>query len=153
MEACDKMVEYHWAVEVSQRTDSGISAFHLTTTTRTSRVERFNTPVVSSGGRVLEKQIKNVQCAPIFTCSLAHWIEEPICNSAGSWEQKRWKMVDIFLLQLSRVAQSAGIWGLDPLIEKDLIDSKNPKHTLFCREIRMAIDRTGCLSIELVGYR
>ena len=34
-----------------------------------------------------------------------------------------------------RVAQSAGIGGLDPSIAKDLIDSKDPKHTLFCREI------------------
>ena len=34
-----------------------------------------------------------------------------------------------------RVAQSAGIGGLDPSLAKDLIDSENPKHTLFCREI------------------
>ena len=34
-----------------------------------------------------------------------------------------------------RVAQSAGIGGLDPSIAKDLIDSEDPKHTLFCREI------------------
>ena len=34
-----------------------------------------------------------------------------------------------------RVAQSAGIWGLDPSISKDLIYRENPKHTLFCREI------------------
>ena len=35
----------------------------------------------------------------------------------------------------TRVAQSAGIGGLDPSIAKDLIDSEDPKHTLFCREI------------------
>ena len=34
-----------------------------------------------------------------------------------------------------RVAQSAGIGGLDPSIAKDLIDSEDPKHTMFCREI------------------
>ena len=34
-----------------------------------------------------------------------------------------------------RVAQSVGIGGLDPSIAKDLIDSEDPKHTLFCREI------------------
>ena len=36
---------------------------------------------------------------------------------------------------VTRVAQSVGIWGLDPSIAKDLIDSEDPKHTLFCREI------------------
>ena len=36
---------------------------------------------------------------------------------------------------LFRVAQSAGIGGLDPSIAKDLIDTEDPKHTLFCREI------------------
>ena len=36
---------------------------------------------------------------------------------------------------LHRVAQSAGIGGLDPSIAKALIDSEDPKHTLFCREI------------------
>ena len=35
-----------------------------------------------------------------------------------------------------RVAQSAGIGGLDPSIAKDLIDSEDPKHTLFCRDLR-----------------
>ena len=39
------------------------------------------------------------------------------------------------ILTLYRVAQSAGIWGLDPSIAKDLIDSEDPKHTMFCREI------------------
>ena len=34
-----------------------------------------------------------------------------------------------------RVAQSAGIGGSYPSIAKDLIDSEDPKHTLFCREI------------------
>ena len=34
----------------------------------------------------------------------------------------------------ARAAQSAGIRGLDPSIAKDLIDSDDPKHTLFCRE-------------------
>ena len=38
-------------------------------------------------------------------------------------------------LLTDRVAQSAGIGGLDPSIAKDLIDSEDPKHTLFCREI------------------
>ena len=33
------------------------------------------------------------------------------------------------------MAQSAGIGGLDPSIAKDLIDSEDPKHTLFCCEI------------------
>ena len=40
-----------------------------------------------------------------------------------------------YILLTSRVAQSAGIGGLDPSIAKDLIDSEDPKHTLFCREI------------------
>ena len=35
----------------------------------------------------------------------------------------------------TRVAQSVGIGGLDPSIAKDLIDSEDPKHTLFCRKI------------------
>ena len=35
----------------------------------------------------------------------------------------------------NRVAQSVGIWGLDPSIARDLIDSEDPKQTLFCREI------------------
>ena len=39
------------------------------------------------------------------------------------------------LEHVHRVAQSAGIGGLDPSIAKDLIDSEDPKHTLFCREI------------------
>ena len=34
-----------------------------------------------------------------------------------------------------RVAQSAGIGGLDPSIAMDLIDSEDPKHTMFCRKI------------------
>ena len=33
------------------------------------------------------------------------------------------------------MAQSAGIGELDSSIAKDLIDSEDPKHTLFCREI------------------
>ena len=37
-----------------------------------------------------------------------------------------------------RVAQSAGIGELDSSIAKDLIDSQDPKHTLFCREIAFA---------------
>ena len=40
-----------------------------------------------------------------------------------------------YIKVLDRVAQSAGIGGLDPSIAKDLIDSEDPKHTLFCREI------------------
>ena len=39
----------------------------------------------------------------------------------------------------SRVAQSAGIGGLDPSIAKDLIDSEYPKHTLFCCEIAFVV--------------
>ena len=35
----------------------------------------------------------------------------------------------------TRVALCAGIWELDSLIVKDLIDSKDPKHTLFCRKL------------------
>ena len=38
-------------------------------------------------------------------------------------------------LQHSRVVQSAGIGELDSSIAKDLIDSKDPKHTQFCSEI------------------
>ena len=33
------------------------------------------------------------------------------------------------------MAQSAGIGELDSSIAKDLIDSEDPKHTQFCREI------------------
>ena len=33
-----------------------------------------------------------------------------------------------------RVAQSAGIGELDSSIAKDLIDSEDPEHTLFCHE-------------------
>ena len=36
---------------------------------------------------------------------------------------------------MNRAAKSVGIWGLDPTIAKDLNDSEDPKHTLFCREI------------------
>ena len=43
----------------------------------------------------------------------------------------------IFILH-SYLTGSAGIWGLDPSIAKDLIDSKGPKHMLFCREIVFA---------------
>ena len=49
------------------------------------------------------------------------------------------KFFEIFL-EGDRVAQSAGIGGLDPSIAKDLIDSEDPKHTQnvqlrhFCRE-------------------
>ena len=34
-----------------------------------------------------------------------------------------------------RAAKNAGIGELDSSIAKDLIDSEDPKHTLFCREI------------------
>ena len=50
------------------------------------------------------------------------------------WEWGIWFNTVIPLPQ-DRVAQSAGIGGLDPSIAKDLIDSEDPKHTLFCREI------------------
>ena len=36
---------------------------------------------------------------------------------------------------IARAAKRVGIWELDSSIAKDLIDSENPKHTLFCREI------------------
>ena len=57
-------------------------------------------------------------------------------------EQNRSKEMNCQLI--NRVAQSAGIGGLDPSIAKDLIDSKDPKHTLFfsssrkhiCRDLR-----------------
>ena len=42
------------------------------------------------------------------------------------------------MVPVTRVAQSAGIGGLYPSIAKDLIDSEDPKHTLFCREIAFA---------------
>ena len=38
----------------------------------------------------------------------------------------------------SRAAKSAGIGELDSSIAKDLIDSEDPKHTLFCRKIAFA---------------
>ena len=41
----------------------------------------------------------------------------------------------MMMMVIVRVAQSAGIGGLDPSIAKDLIDSEDPKHTLFCRKI------------------
>ena len=44
-------------------------------------------------------------------------------------------MCDRLFRCAGRVAQSAGIGGLDPSIAKDLIDSEDPKHTLFCCEI------------------
>ena len=37
-----------------------------------------------------------------------------------------------------RAAKSAGIGELDSSIAKDLIDSEDPKHTLFCRKIAFA---------------
>ena len=40
--------------------------------------------------------------------------------------------------QVSRAAKSAGIGELDSSIAKDLIDSEDPKHTLFCRKIAFA---------------
>ena len=43
-----------------------------------------------------------------------------------------------YILLTSRVAQSAGIGGLDPSIAKDLIDSEDPKHkTRFEYEVRI----------------
>ena len=42
---------------------------------------------------------------------------------------------------LSRVAQSAGIGELDSSIAKDLIDSEDPKHTLFCRKKRICREK------------
>ena len=38
----------------------------------------------------------------------------------------------------ARAAKSAGIGELDSSIAKDLIDSEDPKHTLFCRKIAFA---------------
>ena len=43
-----------------------------------------------------------------------------------------------YVLVLSRAAKSAGIGELDSSIAKDLIDSEDPKHTLFCRKIAFA---------------
>ena len=37
------------------------------------------------------------------------------------------------------MAQSAGIGELDSSIAKDLIDSEDPKHTQFCREIAFVV--------------
>ena len=39
------------------------------------------------------------------------------------------------LLALCRAAKSVGIKGLDPTIAKDLNNSEDPIHTLFCRKI------------------
>ena len=41
-----------------------------------------------------------------------------------------------FRIQPARAAKSAGIGELDSSIAKDLIDSEDPKHTLFCRDLR-----------------
>ena len=38
-----------------------------------------------------------------------------------------------------RAARSAGIGELDSSIVKDLIDSEDPKHTLFCCEIELVV--------------
>ena len=38
----------------------------------------------------------------------------------------------------ARAAKRAGIGELDSSIAKDLIDSEDPKHTLFCRKIAFA---------------
>ena len=38
----------------------------------------------------------------------------------------------------TRAAKRAGIGELDSSIAKDLIDSEDPKHTLFCRKIAFA---------------
>ena len=43
-------------------------------------------------------------------------------------------------LEKPRVAQCAGIGELDSSIAKDLIDSEEPKHTLFSREKRICRD-------------
>ena len=40
----------------------------------------------------------------------------------------------IMVNMVNRAAKSAGIGELDSSIAKDLIDSEDPKHTLFCRE-------------------
>ena len=37
------------------------------------------------------------------------------------------------IFEYSRAAKTAGIGGLDPSITKDIIDSEDPKHTLFDR--------------------
>ena len=44
-------------------------------------------------------------------------------------------VLPISIIIITRAAKSTGIWGLDPSIAKDLIDSEDPKHMLFCREI------------------
>ena len=49
-----------------------------------------------------------------------------------------------------------GIGGLDPSITKDLIDSKDPKHTLVCREIAFVaiyafLDALASLDFTLVS--
>ena len=35
--------------------------------------------------------------------------------------------------------RAAQIWGLDPSIAKDLIDSEDPKHMLFCCKIAFVV--------------
>ena len=61
----------------------------------------------------------------VFLCSQL-WLADSFCRTVSN---------GLLKISIGRVAQSAGIGGLDPSIAKDLIDSKDPKHTLFCREI------------------
>ena len=52
-------------------------------------------------------------------------------------EYQQWGAMLIIYIQ-PRAAKSAGIGELDSSIAKDLIDSEDPKHTLFCRKIAFA---------------
>ena len=57
-------------------------------------------------------------------------IEEQGCSSGSSESGLPGNADDI-----DRAAKSVGILELDSTIAKDLNDSEDPKHTLFCREI------------------
>ena len=59
---------------------------------------------------------------------------ETVCVSCLMFENK----TQTCFVNRNRAAKSAGIGELDSLIAKDLIDSENLKHTLFCRKIAFA---------------
>ena len=72
---------------------------------------------------------------------LSFSLTEDHCNNKNTIASKEAELaqqireISFEHLLLYRVAQSAGIGGLDPSIAKDLIDSEDPKHTLFCRDL------------------
>ena len=75
-------------------------------------------------------------------CPWQNQIHEANCSNAGEVKfcTRSYKLIHPFKNKFSiyRAAKLAGIGELDSSIAKDLIDSEDPKHTLFCRKIAFA---------------